>query len=276
MKVIKAIYNFIVGDMVILVGITLAVIILALINTVPVLAPLKGLSGPFLILAVLTSLVASLSREAFSSKLASRENSSEVHIMPALQVSITDPIFIGDFWGFILALPTALFLSYWISSGSIKHAARGVFSAFAGALLGFLVILGWVGTLIFSTPLPGANGSHNVLWLLPALFNSGHYGLHLYRHRHSARNYTSTPSILGTPTKNFASLRRSGGWGKGVIRWISEARSWLWLTPRLHDHSLNSSQVDHDCHWAVGAWTITGDRVRTRWPCRTCNEPVRS
>ena len=66
MKVIKAIYNFIVGDMVILIGITLAVIILALINNVPALAPLKGFSGPFLILAVLGSLVATLSREAYS------------------------------------------------------------------------------------------------------------------------------------------------------------------------------------------------------------------
>jgi hypothetical protein len=65
-KVIKAIYNFIVGDMVILIGITLAVIILALINNVPALAPLKGLSGPFLVIAVLASLIATLSREAFS------------------------------------------------------------------------------------------------------------------------------------------------------------------------------------------------------------------
>ena len=67
MKVIKAIYNFIVGDMVILIGVVLAVIILALINNVDALAPLKGFSGPFLILAVLGSLVATLSREAYSS-----------------------------------------------------------------------------------------------------------------------------------------------------------------------------------------------------------------
>jgi hypothetical protein len=66
MKVIKAIYNFIVGDMVILIGVVLAVIILALINNIPVLAPLKGFSGPFLIIAVLASLVATLSREAYS------------------------------------------------------------------------------------------------------------------------------------------------------------------------------------------------------------------
>ena len=68
MKVIKAIYNFIVGDMVILVGVVLAVIVLALINNVSVLAPLKGFSGPFLIIAVLASLIATLSREAFSSQ----------------------------------------------------------------------------------------------------------------------------------------------------------------------------------------------------------------
>jgi hypothetical protein len=66
MKVIKAIYNFIVGDMVILAGVTLAVIILALINNVAALAPLKGFSGPFLIIAVLSSLAATLWREAFS------------------------------------------------------------------------------------------------------------------------------------------------------------------------------------------------------------------
>ena len=68
MKVIKAIYNFIVGDMVILIGITLAVIVLALVNNVSALAPLKGFSGLFLVLAVLGSLVATLSREAFSSR----------------------------------------------------------------------------------------------------------------------------------------------------------------------------------------------------------------
>ena len=68
MKVIKAIYNFIVGDMVILIGITLTVTILALINNVSALAPLKGFSGPFLVLGVLSSLVVTLSREAFSSR----------------------------------------------------------------------------------------------------------------------------------------------------------------------------------------------------------------
>ena len=66
MKIIKAIYNFIVGDMIILVGVALAVTVLALINNVSALAPLMGFSGPFLVLGVLSSLVATLSREAFS------------------------------------------------------------------------------------------------------------------------------------------------------------------------------------------------------------------
>jgi len=66
-KIIKAIYNFIVGDMVILIGVVLAIIVLTLINNVGALATLKGFSGLFLIVAVLGSLVATLSREAFPS-----------------------------------------------------------------------------------------------------------------------------------------------------------------------------------------------------------------
>jgi hypothetical protein len=66
-NVIKAIYNFIVGDMIILIGVTLALAVLSLINNVAALAPMRGLSGPILIIAVLASLVATLSREAFSS-----------------------------------------------------------------------------------------------------------------------------------------------------------------------------------------------------------------
>jgi hypothetical protein len=65
-KVIKAIYNFIVGDMVILMGVALALAVLALVNNVAALAPIRGVSGPFLIIAVLASLAATLSREAFS------------------------------------------------------------------------------------------------------------------------------------------------------------------------------------------------------------------
>jgi hypothetical protein len=65
-NVIKAIYNFIVGDMIILIGVALALAVLAIINNVAALAPIRGLSGPILIIAVLASLFATLSREAFS------------------------------------------------------------------------------------------------------------------------------------------------------------------------------------------------------------------
>lgn len=64
MKVIKAIYNFIVGDMIILIGVIVAIVVLALINTVGVLAPLRVATGYLLIAAVIGVLTATLSREA--------------------------------------------------------------------------------------------------------------------------------------------------------------------------------------------------------------------
>ena len=64
MKVVNAIYNFIVGDMVILVGVIVAIVILALINTVSVLAPLHAATGFLLIAVVIGVLTATLYREA--------------------------------------------------------------------------------------------------------------------------------------------------------------------------------------------------------------------
>lgn len=64
MKAIKAIYNFLVGDMIILVGITITVVVLALINFVNALAPLSGATPYILIIAVLVVLTATLTREA--------------------------------------------------------------------------------------------------------------------------------------------------------------------------------------------------------------------
>ena len=64
MKVIKAIYNFLVGDMIILVGILLVVLLLALNANVAALSPLRVISGPILIIAVLGVLTATLLREA--------------------------------------------------------------------------------------------------------------------------------------------------------------------------------------------------------------------
>jgi len=64
MKVIKAIYNFLVGDMIILIGISIAVVVLALINFVGALSSLSPASSIILIVAVLGSLTATLAREA--------------------------------------------------------------------------------------------------------------------------------------------------------------------------------------------------------------------
>jgi hypothetical protein len=64
LKVIKAIYNFIVGDMIILIGVIIAMLILALIYNVAALAPLRAISGFILVIAVLGVLSATLLREA--------------------------------------------------------------------------------------------------------------------------------------------------------------------------------------------------------------------
>jgi hypothetical protein len=68
MKVINAIYQFIVGDIIILVGIIIALIILILIEYVPFLAPLRVATGAILIVAVLAVLIATLSREALGKR----------------------------------------------------------------------------------------------------------------------------------------------------------------------------------------------------------------
>ena len=63
LKVILAVYNFFVGDWVILIGTVLTMVILALINSVGALVLLRGGSGLILIVCVLASLVATLVRE---------------------------------------------------------------------------------------------------------------------------------------------------------------------------------------------------------------------
>jgi membrane protein implicated in regulation of membrane protease activity len=64
LKLIKAIYNFIVGDMIILIGVIIAMLILALIYSVAALTPLRTISGFILVIAVLGVLSATLLREA--------------------------------------------------------------------------------------------------------------------------------------------------------------------------------------------------------------------
>ena len=64
MKALKAVYNFIVGDMIILVGVLTVMVVLGLIAFVSALAPLRFLIGIMLIVAVLAVLTATLYREA--------------------------------------------------------------------------------------------------------------------------------------------------------------------------------------------------------------------
>ncbi len=64
MNAIKAVYNFIVGDMIILIGIILAVVVLIIVNNVSAFAPVRGLSGVFLIIVALAALTTTLNREA--------------------------------------------------------------------------------------------------------------------------------------------------------------------------------------------------------------------
>ena len=68
-----------------------------------------------------------------------------------------DDVTIGAFFGLLLSLPFALFLTFWLSA--VKKRSAAVTGAFIGAIIGFIVILAWAGTLIHSTKLTGANGA---------------------------------------------------------------------------------------------------------------------
>ena len=73
---------------------------------------------------------------------------------PALMIIDHQGIFEASLIGFILSLPIVLLLAYWMSA--VKRPMVVVTGAFIGGFLGFLIILAWVGTLIFDTVLPGA------------------------------------------------------------------------------------------------------------------------
>jgi biotin transporter BioY len=77
--------------------------------------------------------------------------------MPALNFDPGSGIFIGDTFGFILAVPISLFLAFWLSA--VKNRRAVVWGALIGALIAWFIILCWVGTVIFDTPLPGADGA---------------------------------------------------------------------------------------------------------------------
>ena len=74
---------------------------------------------------------------------------------PALIIVDNQGVFWADLFGLILALPIAMFLAFWMSA--VKRRAVVVLGAFIGGFIGFLIILGWVGELIFDSVLPGAN-----------------------------------------------------------------------------------------------------------------------
>lgn len=62
--------------------------------------------------------------------------------------------FIASLFAAILALPIVLFLAFWISAVRNRNAVVG--GAFIGVAAGFILVDGWVGTLIYDTPLPNA------------------------------------------------------------------------------------------------------------------------
>ena len=68
LKAILAAYNFFVGDLIILIGVTLTMVVLALINFLSASPSLRGASGTILIVGVLATLVATLGREVFRSE----------------------------------------------------------------------------------------------------------------------------------------------------------------------------------------------------------------
>ena len=68
LKIILAVYKFFVGDLVILIGVILTMVILALIHSVGALAPLRGGLDAILIVGVLATLVVTLGREIMRSE----------------------------------------------------------------------------------------------------------------------------------------------------------------------------------------------------------------
>jgi len=68
LRAIKAIYNFIVGDMIILAGVVVTMLLLALINNVSILAPLRAIEGELLVVAVLGVLTTTLLSEALGKR----------------------------------------------------------------------------------------------------------------------------------------------------------------------------------------------------------------
>ena len=89
--------------------------------------------------------------------------------LPSFMLPI-DTVFISGLFGFIIALPLALFMVYWMSA--VKNRKMVIFGAFIGDLIGFIIILGWLGTLVYTTPFPGAESNGIAIFFGAVLFNS--------------------------------------------------------------------------------------------------------
>lgn len=76
----------------------------------------------------------------------------------SLTLQWIDPagVFWGALFGLILSLPVSLFVAFWMSA--VRNRAAVVVGAFIGGIISFLIILGWAGTLVYNTVLPGASG----------------------------------------------------------------------------------------------------------------------
>ncbi len=111
-------------------------------------------------------------------------------LLPTLRIDPSSGVFIGDIFGYILSLPIALFLAFWLSS--VKNKAAVVVGAFIGASIGFLGILGWAGTLIFDTELPDMSGAvifFSAIFLCSVLGLSAAILIDLLVARANARDY---------------------------------------------------------------------------------------
>lgn len=75
---------------------------------------------------------------------------------PELQWIDPNGVFWGALFGLIVSLPLSLFMAFWMSA--VRRRSVVVIGALVGGILGFLIILGWAGTLIYDTDLPGAGG----------------------------------------------------------------------------------------------------------------------
>jgi hypothetical protein len=75
---------------------------------------------------------------------------------PALIINPSDGLFLASFFGFLLSLPISIMAIFWVSVVLVRRRWAVILGSIVGAFIGLLIILGWVDTLIFDTPLPDA------------------------------------------------------------------------------------------------------------------------